>query len=74
MQGDVVEFMAGGFGIVKKVSVSNSGWPVSYSISSIEGMDFHPKNISAWHYEGDIKALVEGSSLRRLKMKESGDE
>jgi len=66
IEGDVVEFMVGGYGIIDEVSFPENGNPSQYSIRPIAEKKFHPKGIYAWHYEGDIKRLVEGSAIRRL--------
>jgi len=60
--GDIVEFKVGGFGRIGEVSEANGGWPVSYSVMSVPGKPFHARNISAWHYEGDIKGLFKEAS------------
>jgi len=56
--GDVVKFKVGGVGIITDVSKPHNGWPSSYAVKPIKGRKFHPKNKSAWHYEGDISKLV----------------
>lgn len=66
VNGDIVEFVAGGFGMIKKTSKADNGWPVSYSLEEIESKPFHPKGIVAWHYEGDIKGLIVESAIRRF--------
>jgi len=67
MFGDVVEFMVGGFGVIKEVSYNkNSGSPPSYSTENIKGFDSHKTAKIAWHYERDFKRLVSKSNLRSL--------
>lgn len=56
--GDVVEFKAGGFGIITKVSKPQNGWPSSYATDAVKGMKDHPKTKRAWHYELDFKKRV----------------
>jgi len=53
--GDRVEFKVGGFGVIHKVKLPQSGWPSSYATEDIEGFKGHPKTKRAWHYEGDFK-------------------
>ena len=53
--GDVVEFHAGGFGEVVKVSDPHNGWPSSYQTKRPYAMPAHSRNKAAWHYEGDFK-------------------
>ncbi len=64
MIGDVIEFEAGGVGVVGKSEEEANGWPVKYSVAKIPNHPFHPRNIMAWHYEGDIKRLLSPSGLR----------
>jgi hypothetical protein len=66
MVGDVVEFMAGGFGIITKANRGNPTFPTGYSVEWVPGMAHHLKGKVAWHYDGDIRRIVEGSALRRL--------
>lgn len=64
--GDIVRFLAGGFGVVTEVSETRDGWPPSYATKKIPGAPFHPRSKCAWHYEGDL-ALEEASPLRNWK-------
>lgn len=65
--GDVVEFYAGGFGVISEVSNPHDGWPSSYATRDIEGFQPHASRKLAWHYEGDFKKLVGGSPLRSMQ-------
>jgi len=65
MEGDIIEFIVGGIGIINKVSISNIGRPASYSTNPIKDKPFHAKGKGAWHYELDIKRLIVESSLRK---------
>lgn len=69
VMGDIVEFKAGGYGVIKDVSKAHDGWPVSYATDAIEGVPDHPKTKRAWHYENDFERLVEISSIRRFLRK-----
>lgn len=53
--GDIVEFRAGGFGVITEVNEPHGGWPSSYATEDADG--FPPYEVSAWHYEGDFKAV-----------------
>jgi hypothetical protein len=64
MIGDVVEFHAGGFGVIDKVSPFHSGCPSQYATTHIEGLPRYNKG--AWHYEGDFKRWVAQSPLHDL--------
>lgn len=66
MVGDVIEFKEGGFGVIAEVS-SGYGWPTSYSINPVVGLEHHPETKIAWFYEGDIKRLVQESNLRKFR-------
>ena len=66
IEGDVVEFMVGGYGIINKVSLSQSGGPTQYATNPIKNKKFHAKGKYAWHYEGDIKKLIEESAIRKF--------
>jgi hypothetical protein len=66
--GDVLEFKAGGFGVVTDVSWEpETGWPSSYSLDPVKGMKFHPRDICAWHYELDFERRLAKSPLHRLE-------
>ena len=65
--GDMVEFHAGGFGVISEVSNPHDGWPSSYSTRDIDGFPPHSTRKLAWHYEGDFKRLVVGSPLRSMQ-------
>ena len=65
--GDVVEFHAGGFGVIDEVNIGSGGWPSSYSTSSAEWMNGHPRGKVAWHYEGDFKNWIAKSPLHSIK-------
>jgi len=64
--GDVIEFHAGGFGVIREVSIGNNGHANSYATNSIEGKPAHGRNKSAWHYEGDFKNWIAKSPLHTL--------
>jgi len=66
VQGDIVEFEAGGMGIIGDINPAQGDWPTSYSCGEIKGCHFHPEGKTAWHYEGDIKRIVINSSIRML--------
>lgn len=74
MLGDVVEFMAGGVGVITGVKPPHNGWPSSYSTSSIEGFPYHSTDKAAWHYEGDFKSLVEPSAIRKVTAQDKNKE
>ena len=65
--GDVVEFGAGGFGIITEVSNPQGGWPVSYATEKIKGMPDSKDKKRAWHGKKDFKRLVAESAIRSLK-------
>ena len=74
--GDVIEFQAGGIGVISKVNKGNYHFNVpsiehvtpSYSVDRIEGKDYHPEGIYAWHYEGDfIEGWVAKSPLHGIE-------
>lgn len=64
--GDVVEFHAGGYGVIREVAQPHSGWPSSYATKDVEGYPPHAARKFAWHYEGDFKTLVAKSPLHSL--------
>ena len=64
--GDVIEFHAGGFGVIREVCMGNNGHANSYATDSIEGKPFHPRSKVAWHYEGDFKNWIAKSPLHKL--------
>jgi hypothetical protein len=66
--GDIVEFFVGGFGIIDEVSKAHGGWPPKYSTQKVEGYPYRSDGKVAWHYEGDVKALVQPSTLRNLAL------
>lgn len=61
--GDVIEFHAGGFGVIREV---RKGHVPAYSTEEIEGKPFHPRSKVAWHYEGDFKNWIAKSPLHTL--------
>lgn len=63
--GDIVEFEAGGRGIISEVRPPQSGHPSQYSCYRVPVFDFHPTGKAAWHYELDFKRLVKWSPLRK---------
>ena len=64
--GDVIEFHAGGFGVIREVNTGQNGHVSSYATDSIEGKESHPKSKEAWHYEGDFKNWIAKSPLHTL--------
>jgi hypothetical protein len=66
MIGDVVEFHAGGFGVITEVKEPHHGWPACYTARAIGGLPFHTSGVVAWHLEGDFKRLVAESPLHHL--------
>lgn len=64
--GDVIEFEAGGFGVICEVNKWRGGHPSSYAADPIEGKEPHPKHKHAWHYEGDFKNWIAKSPLHTL--------
>ena len=57
-EGDIVEFKAGGCGIVCEVVLPGGGWPSQYAVRPVAGRGFHPEDVYAWHYEGDFRAVT----------------
>ena len=64
--GDVIEFHAGGFGIIRTVSTGAGGHANSYATGHIDGKPNHSKGKVAWHYEGDFKNWIAKSPLHTL--------
>tara|TARA_R110000851_G_scaffold111034_1_gene233982 strand:+ start:123 stop:458 length:336 start_codon:yes stop_codon:yes gene_type:complete len=64
--GDVIEFEAGGLGVIREVNIGRGGHPSSYATDRIEGLESHPTGKCAWHYEGDFKNWIAKSPLHTL--------
>jgi len=58
LEGDVVEFMAGGYGLISEISPEDNGWPRQYIIRPINDLEFHPRGKAAWHYDLDLRRKV----------------
>ena len=68
--GDLVEFKAGGYGVITKVEDEIKDAPPMYATQPRKGLPYHSKGVDAWHYEGDIKRKVPWKEINKLVVKE----